>query len=165
MLLRPFTRADAPFVLRLLNSEGWLQFIGDRAVHSITAAEQYIENRIISSYKTNGFGMFLMELKSSGMPVGMCGLVKRTELPGPDLGFALLPEQGGKGYALEAARTVMQYAAQERMVKKLWAIVAPGNQASIKLLEKLGFTFTQNILIGSESLLSFEHEIEANLYW
>src|SRR5688500_5104419 len=137
MLLRPFTRTDAPFVLRLLNSEGWLQFIGDRAVHSIADAAQYIQNRITSSYATNGFGMFLMELKSSGMPVGMCGLVQRTELPGPDLGFALLPEHCGKGYALEAARAVMQHAAQQWMVKKLWAIVAPGNQASIKLLEKL----------------------------
>src|ERR1700741_2419628 len=54
--------------------------------------------------------MYLVQFKASGQPIGVCGLVRREFLPGPDLGFALLPEFVGRGYATEAAHAGLRHA-------------------------------------------------------
>jgi RimJ/RimL family protein N-acetyltransferase len=51
-----------------------------------------------------------MGLKPENIPVGMCGLIKRKTLDDVDIGFALLPEYEGNGFATEAAVAVMKYA-------------------------------------------------------
>jgi RimJ/RimL family protein N-acetyltransferase len=76
-----------------------------------------------------------MAVASEGTLIGMCGLLKREHLDAPDLGYAFLPEAWGRGYAFEAARAVMEEAKRDRVL----ALVSPGNAASIRLLEKLGF--------------------------
>jgi ribosomal-protein-alanine N-acetyltransferase len=88
--LRPYTLADAPFSLRLVNSAPWLDFIGDRKIYDLPAAEAYIQNRIIKLYKQFGFGMYLVEDRYSGEPLGSCGLGKREELPHPGDWLCLL---------------------------------------------------------------------------
>jgi RimJ/RimL family protein N-acetyltransferase len=46
----------------------------------------------------------------AGLPIGICGLVKRNYLDDIDLGYALLPRYWGQGYAYEAAKAVLDYA-------------------------------------------------------
>ena len=106
LLLRQIDNADAPFILTLLNTPGWLQDIGDRHVKSLEAAGQYITNGPQKSYGEHGFGLLLVLEQELGLPVGMCGLLKRDSLSFPDLGFAFLPEYTGKGYARAAAAAV-----------------------------------------------------------
>src|SRR5688572_10191278 len=88
--LRLFTLEDAPLILELLNDPAWLRFIGDRKVRSIEDARAYLEKGPMRSYADRGFGLWLVERKSDGSAVGMCGLVKRDELPDVDIGFAFL---------------------------------------------------------------------------
>lgn len=80
-----------------------------------------------------------MRLKASPLPIGLCGLVQRDFLSSPDLGFALLPEYCGRGYAIEAARAVISHAQAGLGIERLYAIVKPGNHRSVRLLEQLGF--------------------------
>lgn len=108
-------------------------------MHSLTDAEAYIRNNIWAAYRTHGFGLYVMAPNSVGLPLGLCGLVKRDFLPSPDLGFALLPEHVGRGYATEAARAVMQHARSGLGVERLYAIVKRSNRRSVKLLERVGF--------------------------
>ena len=141
LLLRPFTTDDAPFVLTLLNEPSFLRFIGDKKVRNLEDARQYLLNGPIASYERHGLGLMLVELKDSNIPAGMCGLLKREELPDPDIGFAFIPDYWGKGFAFEAATAVMNDARERLKLNRILAIVDPVNDASIKLLERLGLSF------------------------
>src|SRR6201991_4988 len=141
LLLRPITTDDAPFVLTLLNEPSFLRFIGDKKVRNLEDARQYLLNGPIASYERHGFGLLLVEFKHSNTPAGMCGLLKREELPDPDIGFAFLPAYWNKGLAFEAATAVMNDARERLKLTKILAIVSPDNVASIKLLERLGLSF------------------------
>lgn len=145
-------RNDSPFVLALLNSPGWLRYIGDRGVHTTEDAERYMEERIIRSYAENGFGLWKAMLHE--IPVGLCGFVKRDSLPAPDLGFAFLPEYEGQGYATEAAIACMQWAHAQNRFANILGITLPANKGSIRVLEKAGLHYVEDIRIpGDEEVL------------
>jgi RimJ/RimL family protein N-acetyltransferase len=141
---------DAGFIFELLNSESWLEFIGDRGIKTIEDAEKYILNGPVKSYATFGFGLLLVRLKKNQAPIGLCGLIKRETLQDIDIGFAFLPEHTGKGYALEAANATMNYAKAELGIKRIVAITTEKNRPSINLLNKIGLKFEKNIKLSGE---------------
>ncbi|SDD45926.1 GNAT family N-acetyltransferase [Aquimonas voraii] len=138
---------DADFILRLTNSEGWLRYIGDRGVRSREDAIRYIEDGPRRLYRECGYGLWRISRIDDRTPMGLCGLVRRDSLPGPDLGFAFLPEFWGAGYAREAAQASLDFAREQLRLPSLLAICQTDNAASLKLLEAIGFTrvepFTQ----------------------
>lgn len=144
---------DAAFILTLLNSPGWLQFIGNKNVHTIEDAQNYILNGPLKSYKQQGFGLYLMNLKNGNERIGICGLIKRETLKDADLGFALLPEFQGRGYVAEAAAAILNYAHSNLKLNRIAAITQPDNLACIKLLESLGFVFKNKISSPGEDEL------------
>jgi RimJ/RimL family protein N-acetyltransferase len=150
LLLRLFTEDDAQFVFELVNEPGWIQNIGDRGVRTPDDARRFIADRLTANYERFGFGLYLVELKETGAPAGMCGLVKRDSLEDVDIGFAFLERFWSKGYAAESAAAVLDYARDALGLKRIAAIVSPGNQGSIKLLEKLGFGFERMIKMPGE---------------
>src|SRR5215211_6090825 len=141
LFLRVFTIDDAGFILTLLNEPSFLRYIGDKQVRELEHARQYILNGPVASYEQNGFGLCLVELRESHTPIGMCGLIKRAELPDPDIGFAFLPDFWNKGFAFEAATAVLRDARERLRLKRILAITSLDNDASIKLLERLGFGY------------------------
>ena len=155
LTLREFVRNDAAFLLALLNSPGWLRFIGDRTPRSLDDAEKYIADRLVSSYQKFGFGFYVVTPKDSSIPVGMCGLVKRDTLDDVDIGFAFLPEYFGKGYALESASAVLKLGVERFHLKRIVAITNLDNTSSMKLLEKIGLTFEKVIKFGDGELNLF----------
>ena len=145
LLLRQLTTDDAPFIIELVNSPGWLTYIGDRHIKTVVQAEAYLLNGPLASYDANGFGLYLVELKADRTPIGLCGLLKRDSLDHPDIGFAFLPAFTGKGYAVEIATATMAFAKDTLRLPVVMAIVLPTNYPSIKLLGKLGLTFREPI--------------------
>lgn len=151
LTLRKVEVLDAAFVLNLLNQHSFIRYIGDRGVRDLDQARDYIESRFVKSYSENGFGMYGVELSSrsspfenkevSGQLIGICGFVLRETLPGPDIGFAFLPEFEGRGFGLESASAVMRFGKENLGFDKVYAITSLDNDASIRLLEKLGFNF------------------------
>jgi ribosomal-protein-alanine N-acetyltransferase len=137
--LRAAQPADAAFMLKLLNQPSWIRGIGDRGVRTLDDAARYIEARMLAPLRALGFGMYVVELKAGGTAVGLCGLVKRDTLPHPDLGFALLDEHAGQGYAAEAASAVLRHAREALRLPRLLAITTPANERSGRLLLKQGF--------------------------
>lgn len=137
--LRVAALTDAAFFLALLNDPSWLENIGDRGVRSAADAERYIRETLQAPHQALGFGLYVVQLKATGQPIGVCGLLKRDFLPGPDLGFALLPRFVGCGYATEAARAVLEHAQRTLGIARLYAIVKRGNRRSERLLGALGF--------------------------
>lgn len=139
--LRQLTVDDAQFILKLLNEPSFLRYIGDKQVRNLEDAAVYILNGPVASYERNGFGLYLVELRESYTPIGMCGFLKREELPDPDIGFAFLPEFWSKGFAFESASALLQVARERLRLQRILAITSLDNEASIKLLERLGFRF------------------------
>jgi RimJ/RimL family protein N-acetyltransferase len=141
LVLRRLTADDAAFILELLNDPAFLRYIGDKGVRSHADACRYIESGPVASYERHGFGLYRVELKDGGEPIGMCGLLKRDYLPDADIGFALLPRYRSQGYAFESASAVLAHARDTLGLMRVLAITTPDNVASIDLLEDLGFRF------------------------
>ena len=136
--LRTLDQDDAVFYLALVNTPGFIEFIGDRGIRSVEAAAQAIADGPMAMQEKLGHSIYLVELRDSGEPVGMSGLIKRDTLEHVDIGYAFLPEHCGKGYAYEAAQAVLEHARRDIRLSRLLAITSPHNVASIGLLEKLG---------------------------
>jgi RimJ/RimL family protein N-acetyltransferase len=154
--LRQFTFDDTKFIIELLNSPEWIEFIGERNIKTEAQAIEYLQNGVMKSYAQNGYGLSMVETKD-GEPIGICGILKRDTLENPDIGFAFLKEFTGKGYAYEIASATLAYALNDLKIPKISAITVPHNIRSIKLLEKIGMKFIKSFLSDkNEKLLLFE---------
>ena len=150
LLLRKLSIDDAEFILELLNEPSFLRFIGDKGVRTLDDAREYIVQGPISSYELHGFGLYLTALKEGAVPIGICGLLKRPSLADVDIGFAFLPRFWSKGYALESALAVKTYGLDILGLKRIVAITNADNEASIKLLEKIGLTYERLVRLSDD---------------
>jgi len=151
LILRRLSADDGEFILELLNDPSWLRFIGDKGVRTLEDARNYIVTGPVDMYARVGFGLYLVERKPDAVPIGICGLIKRDALEDVDIGFAFLPGFRARGYALEAAAAVMEYAKSAFGLRRLVAITTPENEASIRLLEKLGLRFERMMKLAGDS--------------
>ena len=152
LILRKLTMEDAEFMLDLLNQPSFIQFIGDRKVRTLEDARAYILNGAVKSYKRHGFGMNLTALKETGVPIGICGLVKREALPDADVGFAFLPQFWLQGYAFESASAIMEYGRNVLGLPRILGITSPENIGSIRVLEKIGLRFERMVKLSEDDI-------------
>ena len=158
LILREIVKSDAAFILDLLNQPSFIKYIGDRNVRTLEQARAFIASRFTKSYRENGFGLYLVELKGEflqsaiqnpksqiGTPIGICGFIKRDSLPAADIGFAFLPQFERKGYAFESAYAVMKYGREVLGLRRVLAITTQDNESSVKLLGKIGLKFERLI--------------------
>jgi len=137
LILREIVPADGAFIHALLTDPDFLTHIGDRGVKTLEDAERVIVERFQAGYAENGFGMWLVEGRADGAKLGFAGLVRREGLAHVDVGYAFLPAARGHGYAGEAVRGVLGWAA-ERGIAPVVAIVSAANAASIRVLAAAG---------------------------
>jgi RimJ/RimL family protein N-acetyltransferase len=155
--LRPLTVDDADFVLKLLNEPSFIEHIGDKQVRTREDARAFIDLGPWASHAALGFGLECVELKANGEPIGVCGLLKRDILDEVDVGYAFLPEYWSSGYATEAVTAILRDARNRLGLTRIAALVNNSNSSSIRLLDKLGFSFA--------GMVSFhEDEPDARMY-
>ncbi len=135
------TTADSDFIRELVNTKGWLKFIGDRNVHSKEDSIAYIKKILGMPAVT----YWVVKTKESDIPVGIISFIKRLYLEHYDIGFAFLPEHHGKGYAYEATSAVLVMLAEDPLYSIIMATTIPTNTRSIQLLKSLGFRFSKAI--------------------
>lgn len=150
LALRTIQAEDAPFYLNLLNSPPFIANIGDRGVRTLKAAREAIEQGPAAMQAARGHSIYLVELKASGVAIGMSGLIKRDSLQDVDLGYGFLPPYFGKGYAHEAAVAVVEHARRDIGLRRLVAITSPGNTASNALLEKIGMRYETLLYLSAD---------------
>jgi RimJ/RimL family protein N-acetyltransferase len=154
--IRKLSLDDTDFVVELLNEPSFLRYIGDRNVRDRTSACRYLEAGPFASYARFGFGLMCVELKpaaaaeSAEVSIGICGLLKRDTLEDVDVGFAFLPRYWGQGYAFEAATAVLAQGREVFGLRRIVAITSLDNEASIRLLERLGFRFERVMRLTPE---------------
>lgn len=114
---------DCAFIINLYNSDLFLKNSGKTGIDNQEKASKHIEGWITSNFQKNGHGQYLISLRSAEgdaslpdgeltpgqAPIGMVTLM-RGHYSVPDVGFALLPEHTGKGYATEAGKRMLQFA-------------------------------------------------------
>ncbi len=144
LVLRHAEAEDAAFMFRLMNDPGWLANIGDRGIRTEEDARAYLM-RYRAGYEVNGWGMYVVAERVSGTAVGVCGLLKRPWMEDVEIGFALLPEYRGVGYASEAARATCDFGIAEYGLTRIAATVLPTNAISLRVLDKLGLRTVGNV--------------------
>ena len=147
--LTELSAKDGSFIFELYNDKDFINHIGDRGIRTIMDAERFIESGPRSSYTDNGHGLYLVQLKDD-TSIGICGLLKRDNLEHPDIGFATLPKYRREGYTFEAAKTILEDGRKRLELKRILAITASENSASIHLLKKLGIKFERKINMDNE---------------
>lgn len=145
--IRELTVDDAAFILELLNEPAFIKNIADRGVRTEADAVRYITDGPMASYAQHGFGLYAVELKATGEPIGMCGLLRRDYWDEIDIGFAFLERFWSKGYAYESAAAMMDYGRDVLGLKRIVAITSPDNQGSINVLQKIGLRFEKMIIL------------------
>lgn len=97
------------------------------------------------SWMLNGFGTWAVERKSDGKLIGNAGIFTawRDLDPEfgeePEMGWIFSQEVHGQGMAGEACRAAIRWVEASLEPTPIWAIIAPANEPSLKLAEKLGF--------------------------
>ena len=153
--LDPLNAADADFIRELLNTKGWLKFIGDRNIHSKEDAIKYI-NKVNT---TPNYYYWTVRRSDTLEPIGIISFIKRNYLEHFDIGFAFLPQHNGRGYAYEAAKKILSVVSSEPEHSTVVATTLPHNASSIKLLHKLGFHFEKEIEVGRERLQVYSNAV------
>jgi [ribosomal protein S5]-alanine N-acetyltransferase len=153
LILQRLNNSFAPLIFELLNTQGWIKFIGDRNVHNIEDANNYI-NKINSN---QNIAYWAVTIASTNTPIGLVTLIKRDYLNHPDIGFAFLPQYNGQGYAFEAANALLHFLTNNAGYNTIEACTLPDNVTSIKLLEKLGLQFTSQITHKNDLLSIYSY--------
>lgn len=158
LILRPMSLDDGEFIFDLYNRPKFIQHIGDRNIKTVADAENYIKNRFMPQFEKLGFGNYLILTKEGNHKIGGVGIFEREGLEIVDIGFSLLAEFEGKGYAYEAALKVKSIGMDDFGLKKISAITSKNNYSSQKLIEKLGLKFQKMVMIpeDSEELMYYE---------
>ncbi len=141
--LRKATRQDADFFIELMTEPLYRRFIADRGPLTRDDAVAYIEERILAAYARDGFGQYVVVLKSADEPIGVAGMIQREPDVAPDLGYAFLARAHGHGYATEAGAAVLADARAVHGVTRVLAYTDPENHASQGVLTKLGFRLVE----------------------
>ena len=102
--------------------------------------EKAIKSRI-KNYATYGYGRWATFLKRENIFIGWSGLAYLPEFDEIDLGYRFLPEHWGLGYATEASQAILEYGFNQLNLKKIIAIALKENEASIRVMEKVGMEF------------------------
>ncbi len=148
LVLRELTAADNQFIFELLNTAGWIKFIGDRNVRTSEDADNYIQKILANpaiSYR-------VVTLQEDETAIGVVTFIKRDYLDHHDIGFAFLPAYNKQGYAFEATKEVLNQVLNQPEHSTIVATTIPENSSSIQLLKKLGFSFSKEITHGGELL-------------
>lgn len=160
LILRPTVEEDAPFVLALMNTPKWHQYIGDRNVNTLDDAKAYIAEKMQPQLIRLGYGNYTVIRKTDQAKMGSCGLYDREGMEGIDIGFAFLPPYEGKGYGYESANKIKQVAFDEFGLELIRAITSKKNIGSQRLLEKLGLKLKGDIQLPNDTEPVLLYEIE-----
>jgi len=140
LILRELTSDDTSHLARILGDAEVMRH-SVRGVMSEKSTGEFIE-WCRQSYREHGFGPMAVVDKSTSTLAGFCGL-NAERVDGADeveIGYRLATAWWGRGLGTEAARATLTHAFGRLGVDSLIAIVEPTNAASVKVIQKLGFS-------------------------
>ena len=152
--LRPLTSEDAASVHALWTMPAVASFIWDgRAVPIEHTIEILLRNEEL--FAQSHFGLWGAWREDDRL-VALTGLWHFRDPPELELIYAVADDTCGLGYATEAAAAVVEYAVREVGMNVIRASVDAPNEASARVLAKLGFRFSRRATVGGLDTLFYE---------
>lgn len=151
LIIRPTLEKDAELIYQLMNSAKFIKYVGDRKLYTLEDAEIYIQDKMLPQLRSLGYSNYSIINKKNGAKIGICGLYNREGLDGIDIGFGILPEYEGLGYAFESSSRLIKAGFEELEIKEIKAITNKENISSQSLLYKLGFKLKGTIMLPNEN--------------
>ena len=140
----PANQTHCAFLVKVWNTDDFINSCGHTSVDTPEKAASFIQRRKLSDYARYRHGIFLVSLRD-GKPIGTVSLMKGTPpdpyYSAPDVGYAILPEESGKGYATEAAKGMLEYARKDLGIEGAFGFCAAEDMRSRRVLEKVGLNF------------------------
>lgn len=157
LILRPFTQADIQPSFEMEQNPDISKYTMDGGVKTLQQVSKLINRVINEDYVKYGFGRLAIEYKATGEFIGFSGLKYMLEMDEVDLGYRIRKDLWGKGIATEAATASLQFGFEELGLEKIIAFIIPENVKSKRVLEKLGFSYTQDFY--EDGVLEHKYEI------
>lgn len=118
--------------------------------------KQYIREYIEKVYTFFEFGVWTVVEKKSGSVIGRAGFAYREGYQDPELGFIIGIPWQRQGYAEEVCRAILAYGWENLGFQQVQALVMPGNEASLRLCEKIGFRRKERVTEGGREYIRLE---------
>ena len=148
LILRHFELSDAEAVLNYSVNPEVTRYTGDAdEVQTLDDAKHVITHIWHRDYEKFGYGRFALVEKESDLVIGFCGLKYLPDYDKTDLGYRMLPEYWGRGYATESSQAALDYGKNVLKLKEVVGLADVNNIASQKVLLKLGFSEVKEMTI------------------
>ncbi|MDE2407769.1 MAG: GNAT family N-acetyltransferase [Xanthomonadaceae bacterium] len=135
LILRVPQIEDFDRYAQMLADEAATRYIGGSAPRA-AAWRRFLQ--MPGAWLLQGFGMFSVLEKASGLWMGQIGPWKPDGWPGNEIGYAFHPDAWGQGYALEAGVASIDWAFEHLGWDSIVHCIAPANAASIALAQRFG---------------------------
>lgn len=157
LYLREITPDDALFAYELNADEEVIRYTGDGPFESVEEAKTFLEN--YDHYRKYGFGRWLVVRKSDNELVGWCGLKYSEDADEYDIGFRFFKKHWNSGYATESAAACLKIGFEKFGMKTIVGRARVENLASVRVLEKLGLSFSKTVEENGEAwvVYSIDH--------
>jgi RimJ/RimL family protein N-acetyltransferase len=137
LILRMFRESDIDAYAAMCGDPDVMRFLGDG--YPLSRADAWRNMAVIlGHWQLRGFGLWAVEERTTGILVGRVGCWCPEGWPGMEIGWALRREYWGRGYATEAAHSVMADAFFRMRLNRLISLIQPGNGPSIAVALRLG---------------------------
>ena len=143
LILRPFTLGDVAAIFEFGSNPEVQKFTGSPILKTTQEAKALITNVYFKDYAAYGYGRFATIYKPDNKLIGFAGLKYLPFYKEADLVYRFLPQYWGKGIATEASEAILDYGFNTLKLKRIIAATHQENIGSSKVLEKVGFTFTE----------------------
>ena len=153
-ILRPFAERDADELLTLFRDPAVRLYLLD---DSLVSAE-WVHDEIVASdarFANSGTGLWSIRLANDVSIIGFVGFREFFDPPQLQLLYGLLPGHWGRGLATEVAATVCDHAFRELGFSEVVAAIDIPNEASGRVLERIGMRLERTTHEGSEGTAFF----------
>jgi RimJ/RimL family protein N-acetyltransferase len=154
-LLRTWMPQDAPAWLAVVTKPAVARFLPSTTPRTIDDMHAWIDAKI-EHQEREGFSAWPVVRKSDGALIGICGLM-RGEDGGVEMGWAFDESVWGQGFATEAARAVLAFAAGNLGITRLYALIDPANSASVRVANRIGLRFDCVVRVRRRDLLRYRN--------
>jgi RimJ/RimL family protein N-acetyltransferase len=137
LLLRQFEADDVEPYARICADPETMRHIGDGRVLDLVGAWRAVA-LMLGHWQLRGYGIWAVEERATGELVGRIGLHRPEGWPGLEVGWLLARSRWGRGYATEGGAAAVGYAWRELDAGHLVSLIAPANERSIRVAERLG---------------------------
>jgi RimJ/RimL family protein N-acetyltransferase len=154
LLLRGFRQGDLDAYLDMCTDPEVMRFIGNG--QTLDRNQSWRNMAMVTGHwQLRGYGLWAVEERITGAMIGRIGLWNPEGWPQMEVGWTLRRAYWGKGFATEAAQAAIDYAVSVLKEQHLISLIKPGNQASIRVAERLGEELEGTIELNGETVLVY----------